>query len=361
MSTALEPSVAIVGAAGACGRQLAVAMLERRMLPPEGRLQLIGHRGGASEHELHGLRADLRDAFADHAPTIELGYEPSELDADIVVMLAGATLSTDPHAPADRVTLARTNRAVFATYADELAGRSGASPLVLVQSNPVELGVEVFARTLDRHRVVGVGAHSDTMRFRRELADSHGVDRSQVTALVLGQHGDHLVPLWSGIDIDGLTADAQRAAIDTHRAGRSLLDLPTEIVEHRGQLLGLVADGRVHEAFAHVAGLAPDLRAALKPFLVHFTAGHTTEIVTAHAVAEVLEIALGDRTSVLALQVLLAGEFHDLAGVTAVPVRFGAEGWTDPVDPGLAADELDLLRLANRRIAEANAAALTGD
>ncbi len=351
-------SVAIVGAAGSCGRQLAVAILERRMLPQAGRLQLVGHRGGISEHELHGLRADLRDAFADHAPTIELVYEPEGVDADIVVMLAGATIPTDAHATADRLQLARTNLGVFTQYAQALARRPGPPPTVLVQSNPVELGVAVFARAIGRHRVVGVGAHSDSMRFRRELADSHGVDRSDVTAFVLGQHGDHLVPVWSGVRIEGLDPSAVDAAIAADRSDRDLTDLPAEIVGYRAELLALVADSRVHEAFTRVAELPPDLRAALKPFLVHFTAGHTTEIVTAHAVAEVLAVALDGRSEVLSLQVELDGEFHDLHGVAAAPVMFGRQGWLDVVDPDLAEDELALLRTAVEQISIANASVL---
>lgn len=350
--------VAIVGAAGACGRQLAVAVLERRLLPRHGRLQLIGHRGGASEHELHGLRADLRDAFADHAPTIELGYEPADVDADIVVMLAGATLSSDPRATADRLSLARTNHAIFERYAEQLSSSRAEAPLVLVQSNPVELGVEVFARAVGRNRVVGVGAHSDSMRFRRELADSLGIDRSQVSALVLGQHGDHLVPLWSSATAQGPGPDELSRAIESFRSGRSLLDLPAEIVDHRGRLLTMVAEGAVHEAFAHVASLPPDLRAAVKPFLVHFTAGHTTEIVTAHAVADVLEVALSGRRAVMSLQVRLEGELQGLHGVVAVPVDIGASGWSEVIDPGLAPDESALLALAAEQIAKANAAVL---
>jgi malate dehydrogenase len=354
-----KTAVAIVGAAGSCGRQLAVAMLERRMLAPDERLQLVGHRGGASEHELHGLRADLRDAFADHAPTIELVYDAVDLDADIVVMLAGATIPTDAHARADRLALAHTNLPVFTAYADAIAARPGPPPLVLVQSNPVELGVAVFARALGRHRVVGVGAHSDTMRFRRELADSHGLDRSAISAFVLGQHGDYLVPAWSGVQIEGFDDASTAAAISAHRNGRTLSDLPEEIVAHRGALLALVADSEVHEAFAQLAELAPELRAALKPFLVHFTAGHTTEIVTAHAVAEVLAVALEDRTAVLSLQVELDGEFQDLQGVVAVPVRFGRQGWSEVAVPELAEDELALLRRAVEQISIANSSVLT--
>lgn len=351
-------NVAIIGAAGACGRQLAVALLERRMLPRTATLQLVGHRGGASETALHGLRADLRDAFADHAPTIELVYEPAALNADLVVVLAGAAVSTAPGAKADRLALGRINHGMFADFANELAGRSGPAPLVLVQSSPVELGVEMFSRAISRHRVIGIGAYSDTLRFRRELADSYGVDRSQVSALVLGQHGGYLVPVWSSIQIEGFSVEQLDAVISEHRVGRSLVDLPLEIAQELENLLALIRAQRVHEAFSHIAKLPPDLRAAVKPFVTHFTAGHTTEIATAHSVAEVMAVLLDGRTEVMPLQVRLEGEFHGLHGVTAVPVRVNSNGWAEVVDPNLAPDELDLLQRAVAHVASANAVLL---
>lgn len=353
-----SPSIAIIGAAGSCGRQLAAQILERRLLPREGRLQLVGHHGGRSEFELHGLRADLRDAYADHAPAIELVDTPEAVDTEIVVMLAGATISTDPHGNADRLALARTNLEVFRSHAEAQGRRSGPPPLVIVQSNPVELAVEVFSRSLDRHRVVGVGSYSDSLRFRREIADAFGTARTEVQAMMLGQHGDMLVPAWSGVEVSGVDPQTLNAWIDGQRADRAIGALPEEIRSERASALALIAEDRIHEAFARAATLPPDLRCAVKPFLVHFTAGHTTEIVTAHAVADVVASVLDREQRVLPLQVRLEGELHDLHGVGAVPVVLGAQGWSTVVDPGLMADELDHLRAAFTTVAQANAEVL---
>ncbi|MDZ7577312.1 MAG: hypothetical protein U0904_03955 [Candidatus Nanopelagicales bacterium] len=46
-----DVDVAVVGAAGACGRQLCMRLLERRIIPAIHRLQLVGHLGGPSETE----------------------------------------------------------------------------------------------------------------------------------------------------------------------------------------------------------------------------------------------------------------------------------------------------------------------
>lgn len=333
--------IAIIGAAGACGRQLATQLLDERVLDPSARLQLVGHRGGASEGELHGLKVDLRDAFADDAPQIELVYEPNGVTADIVVMLAGATVPHDPRADVDRAALARTNLAVFSAYAEEF-GRRSSPPVVIAQSNPVELAVRAFADRLGRHRVLGAGAYSDSLRFRRELADTFGTRRHHVQAVMLGQHGDHLVPVWSRVTVDDRDPVEVRTTIDDLRSGRSLATLPDEIRHHRTELLDLVARGEIHEAFARVAQLPPDLRAAIKPFLVHTTAGHTTEIITAHAVAELIGHVLDGKDAVVPAQVVLDGELgrHGIAGMT---VRISPDGWSEVVDPDLAEDELDAL------------------
>lgn len=137
--------LAIIDAAGHCGRVLA----------PTARLQRVGHRGGDSENALRGLRADLEDAFVEDAPTIDLALESGLVTAGIVVMLAGATVPTDPDKPFDRAPLARENYHLFRDYADARSRRAGAPPIVIVQSNPVELGVRIFAARLERQRARG--------------------------------------------------------------------------------------------------------------------------------------------------------------------------------------------------------------
>ena len=106
-------NVAIIGATGSCGRQVAEQLLERLLLPQTATLYLVGHQGGAHELELWGLRADLRDAFADRAPEIKLAVNLSGLKLDLVVMMAGATISTDPEATVDRAALGQSNFAIF--------------------------------------------------------------------------------------------------------------------------------------------------------------------------------------------------------------------------------------------------------
>jgi malate dehydrogenase len=86
----------------------------------------------------------------DNAPAIEVAIEPSVAHADLVVMLAGVTIATDSNTSVDRVALGHINRKIFVEYADALAARPGLPPVVIVQSNPVKLGVQIFAGRLGR-------------------------------------------------------------------------------------------------------------------------------------------------------------------------------------------------------------------
>ena len=158
---------------------------------------------------MHGLRADLIDAYDEHAPLLDVALDPSEVVADVVVVAAGVTAPVVGGCPDDRAALAEKNLAAFQAYADALARYGSGQEVVVVVSNPVELGVAVMASALGRHRVIGMGAWLDTLRFRREIAVSLGVRRHRVGGFVAGQHGDDLVPLWSTVRISGL--DGRRA------------------------------------------------------------------------------------------------------------------------------------------------------
>lgn len=366
--------VAIIGATGSCGRQVAAQLIERRVLQPdrphdvyqswsahpdrperavadpEVRLHLVGHAGGAHESELWGLRADLRDAFDDAAPTIEVGTDVAATGASLVVMMAGATVTRDT---TDRAALAATNRRIFAESAEAVGTMSGVT--VVVQSNPVELALATFTRHVPRHRVLGAAAWSDSLRLRRELATELGLRRTMVHAQMWGQHGDHLVPIWSRVRARGVSEQQLADAIGAMRAGRALPDLPEEIREARGRALELISRDEVVEALVWIQSRPPDVRAAVKPFFIHFTAGRTTEFATASAVVDVVELLARGLPAAIPAQVVLAGEYEGLHGPLAVPVLTDPLGWSQVLDEPIADDERAALAAAAAAIAEANA------
>ncbi len=351
--------VAIIGAAGACGRQLAGQLLDRRVVPESSTLQLVGHRGGASETELWGLRADLEDAFGDWAPTLELVVDPEQVRADIVVVLAGATVSLDPNQTVDRAELGRRNAVMFEEYARTFAAWER-PPVVVVQSNPVELGVHVFAQHLPPHQVLGAAGWSDTLRFRHELAVELGVGRRAVSAAMLGQHGDHAVPAWSMVRVHGLTRHEVEAKVAQVRRGRSLADLPAEIVAARTEVVDLIREGRVQDAYDRTQGLPADLRVAVKPFFTSFTSGRTTEAVTAHAAADLVAAVVECRWQAVPAQVADPDRWGGLTAPLAVPVVLGPNGWLSTVPVDLADDERAALQAADAAVASSIRSVLDG-
>jgi malate dehydrogenase len=346
--------VAVIGAAGACGRQSVMQMLARSIVPHDSTIQLVGNPKGRSATELWGVRADLRDAFDTWAPTLEVVLDPSEINADIVVMMAGQTVSADPGAPTDRAELGSRNADIFSHYAEILAQRDD-KPIVVIQSNPVELAVEIFAEQLGDHHVLAAAGWSDSKRFSREVGRDLGLPRHRVQGFVVGQHGNHLVPVWSLLTARGVTAETLAETVAQIRAGRELADLPGEIADGRTHMLDMVRRGDVADAFAYVESLPADLRAFIKPFFTHFTAGRTTEAVTAQAAVDIVDTLVHGDARVYPAQVRLTGQFHDLVGVTAVPVILGPGGWSAVVDVHLADDEMAALRQAVDVVGQLNA------
>ena len=343
--------LAIIGATGSCGRQVAAQLLDRGALPDEGSLHLIGHAGGVHVSELWGLRADLLDAFSDRAPRIEVGTDVAKTDADVVVMMAGATVTQET---TDRSQLAATNYRIFTEAAADIA-RMASEPTVIVQSNPVELALEVFATVVSKHRLIGAAAWSDSLRFRREIAAELGVKRPMVDAEMWGQHGDHLVPVWSGVRARGVEQSRVDDLIGQATSGRPVGQLPDEIRSMREHALTLIKRDEISEAYAFIQMQQPDVRAAVKPFFTHFTAGRTTELATAHAVADVVSFLSGGVRATIPAQVMLGDEWPDLSGPLAVPVLLEPHGWRQVVMQDVTAEEGHALRAAAQAIATLNA------
>lgn len=355
--------VAVVGATGDVGRQICTQLVERRVLPPTSRLQLVGRPGGRSATATYGLAADLVDAYDEHAPLLDVALDPADVVADVVVVAGGRTAGTEPGVPVDRRELAHTNARVFATYAEALATHGSGREVVVVVSNPVELGVAIFAEALGRHRVIGMGAWLDTLRFRREVAASIGVRRHRVGGFAVGQHGDDLVPLWSTVRIAGLDPAERRADVARVRGHRTLDSYDDEIAAAKATLATAAVDD-LAGAFRLVDTLPPDIRLAARPWMTQ-QSGAKTAAGTASATIDLIDTVLDGRDTVVAGQVCLDGEValagHAVHGVLGVPVVLGPQGWTQVLLPALADDEERRLASVAQRVAASVEPWLTSD
>ncbi len=130
------------------------------------------------------------------------GYEHIA-DSDLVCITAG--LRRKPNE--SRLDLINRNVDLFLTILQQVQ-EAGLRPdaLVLVVSNPVDVLTYLATRrlSLPPGQVLGLGTQLDTIRFRSLIARELNVPPRQVSALILGEHGDSMVPIWSSATVAGL-------------------------------------------------------------------------------------------------------------------------------------------------------------
>ncbi|MDO8589273.1 MAG: malate dehydrogenase [Armatimonadota bacterium] len=130
------------------------------------------------------------------------GYEAVE-GSDIVVITAGLRRKPDE----SRLELISRNVALFRSILEEVRKvKLAGGAIVLVVSNPVDVltKLAVDGSGAPPKRVIGLGTLLDTTRFRSLLAEHFKVNPMDVNALILGEHGDSMVPIWSSAAINGV-------------------------------------------------------------------------------------------------------------------------------------------------------------
>jgi malate dehydrogenase len=156
------------------------------------------------------------------------GYDATS-GSDVVVITAG--IARKPGMSRDD--LLNTNAGIVKSVSEQIA-RTSPHAIVIVVSNPLDVMCAVAKQVtgFPRERVLGMAGVLDTARYRAFLADALDVSVRDIQAMVLGGHGDTMVPLVSyttvsGIPVTQLLEKSQLDAIvDRTRNGGA------EIVKH---------------------------------------------------------------------------------------------------------------------------------
>ena len=124
-------------------------------------------------------------------------------DSDLFLITAGLRRKPDE----SRLDLINRNVVLFVQILDSIksAGlRKDAH--VFVVSNPVDILTQLAAQRLGLpwQQVYGLGTMLDTSRFSSFIADELKLAPTQVKALILGEHGDSMLPIWSSATVNGL-------------------------------------------------------------------------------------------------------------------------------------------------------------
>lgn len=128
------------------------------------------------------------------------GYDEAA-GADLFVVTAG--IARKPGMSRDD--LVKTNAGIVKSVSEQIK-RVAPKSIVVVVSNPLDVMCYVAMKTtgFPRERVIGMAGVLDTARYRTFLADAIGVSVEDIQAMVLGGHGDTMVPLPSYTTVSGI-------------------------------------------------------------------------------------------------------------------------------------------------------------
>ncbi len=235
-----------------------------------------------------------------------LGYEPSIVGAngydetegsDVVVVTAGVPRTGDM----SRDDLVTTNEGIVGSVTREAAERSPDAVLIVV-SNPLDAMCHVAKNVAGwpRERVFGMAGILDTARFSTFIAWETGASVRDVTAMVLGGHGDQMVPVVSATTVGGV---ALRQLVSDERI---------EAMVERTRKGG----GEIVKLLGTSAWYAPGA-----------------------AAAQMVDAVVLDQKRLLPCTALLQGEYGIDDLYMGVPVKLGAGGIEEIVELELTDDE----------------------
>ncbi len=156
--------------------------------------------------------------------TMVVGGQSYEESAGSSIYVVTAGLARKPGMSRDDLVLKNTE--IISGVSEQIARHSPEAIIVMV-TNPLDVMAYVARRVtgFPRERVIGMAGILDTARFRSFIAMELGVSVEDIQALVLGGHGDSMVPIVSTVSVGGIpltqlmSADRIEALVDRTRKG----------------------------------------------------------------------------------------------------------------------------------------------
>lgn len=225
------------------------------------------------------------------------GYEESA-DSDVVVITAG--IARRPGMSRDDLLL--TNMKITSSVTEQVVKYSP-NCIIIAVTNPLDAMVQnVFESSgFPRNRVFGMAGILDTARFRTFIAQELDVSVEDVQALVLGGHGDDMVPLVRYTSVGGIP------------------------------LSELMAEEKVEELVRRTRGGGGEIVALLKEGSAFYA--------PSAAITQMVEAVLLDKKRILPCCAYLEGEFGINGLCVGVPVKLGAGGMEKVMEIALTEDE----------------------
>jgi malate dehydrogenase len=226
-------------------------------------------------------------------------------DSNIVVITAG--LSRKPGMSRDD--LLQANAEIVKDISKKIAETSPHA-IVIVVTNPMDAMTQLVQKITDfpHHRVIGMGGVLDSARMRAFIALELGVNPGDVDAVVLGGHGDLMIPLPRLTTVKGKCIEEL---------------LPESVIK------GIIE--RTRNGGAEIVGL-------LKTGSAYYAPAAST--------VEMIEGILGIKESILPCSVFLNGEYGIKGVYLGVPVKLSSKGVDEIIELELEEEERRALNVS---------------
>ena len=226
-------------------------------------------------------------------------------DSDIVLITAG--LARKPGMT--REDLLNKNAAIIKDVTTQVMKYSS-NPIIIMVSNPLDVMTFVAwsASGLPKERVIGMAGVLDTARYKSFIAEALDVSMQDVSALVLGGHGDSMVPIVNYTNVSGIP----------------LTDLlPQDKID---ALVERTRNGGIE--------------------IVNYLKTGSAFYAPAASAVEMIEAIVKDKKRVIPCTTLVEGQYGIESVFCGVPVKLGKNGVEQIFEINLSASELEALQVS---------------
>jgi len=243
--------------------------------------------------------------------SIDSGDTALAADADVVCITAGSRRKPDE----SRLDLINRNVSIFKSILDDLkAHQLKRDAIIFVVSNPVDILTRLTIEHLGwpAKQTIGLGTMLDTARFCSLIAQDQNLPATQVKALILGEHGDSMTPIWSSAAVAGVPLSKLMSVNEQNDLFKRTQGSGAEVIRRKGG-----------------AGYAVGL-----------------------AIAEVIHSIALNRQRILPVSTQMTGQYDMRKVCLSIPTVVGREGVVDYKEIELWPKELSGLRGSARALEE---------
>jgi malate dehydrogenase len=303
--------VTVVGAGGNVGSTVAFALAERDFAKEIVMVDIVKEEGDKTFYPSKGRALDQWETSPisgfDTRLNGTVDYEDTA-DSDVCVITAGV-----PRKPGmSRDDLLEINSNIVRDVTENLIKHSPDTILIVV-SNPLDVMTYVAHETsgLDSPKVMGMAGILDTARYRAFLASELDVSPKDIQALLMGGHGDTMVPLPRYTTVAGIPV--------------------TQLIDE-GKLQAIVE--RTKKGGGEIVGLM----------------GTSAWYAPGAAAAQMVESILLDQNRIFPCAVRLNGEYGIEDLFLGAPVKLGHGGIKEIIEVDLNEEETELLRSSENAV-----------